>query len=107
MEIFMTIEVEALPTDLPEHFVVDISKLEKVDDQVTVADLDYDKKKVEIKTGADQIIVKIAEPKEEIIEEVATIAPADVEATKQKAPEEGAEVAPGKEAKEEKKKDKE
>ena len=53
------VEVEALPADLPEKFVVDISKLEEVDQAITVGDLDYDKKKVEIKTEPSQTIVKI------------------------------------------------
>lgn len=106
MEITMVVEVEALPTDLPEKFVVDISKLVAVDDAITMADLVIDKDKVEIKNTADQVIVKIAEPKEEIIEEVAQVAPADVEATKQKAPEEGEGETEGEKSKDEAKEDK-
>ena len=48
MEITMVIEVESLPTDLPEKFVVDISKLVAVDDAITVEQLEFDKSKVEI-----------------------------------------------------------
>jgi len=66
-----SVEVEALPTDLPENFVVDISKLETLEDMITVADINYDKSKMTILTEADQVIVKTEEPKEEeiIIEE--------------------------------------
>ncbi len=85
------IEVEALPTDLPEKIEVDISKLENVDSVITVADLVVDTAKVEIKTALDQVIVKLEEAKEEV-EEVAeeTVAPGDVPATNQKTEEEKA-----------------
>ena len=105
MEITMVIEVESLPTDLPEKFVVDISKLVAVDDAITVEQLEFDKSKVEIKNATDQVIVKIAAPKEEIIEEVPTVAPAEVEATKQKAPTEEGETEGKAESKDEKKKE--
>lgn len=54
------IEVEALPTELPENFEVDVTHLAAVDDQITVGDL---KKAdgVEILTDAGQTIVKIAQ----------------------------------------------
>lgn len=87
MEVTMEVEVEALPTDLPEKIVVDISKLEAVDDAITVADLIIDKDRIVIKNEADLVIVKVAAPKEEIIEEVAAPAPSEVPATEQKAPE--------------------
>jgi len=83
VEITAEVEVEALPTDLPEKFVVDLSALKTVEDVITVADLEFDKEKIEIKTAEDQLIAKTEEPKEEeVIEE--TVAPEDVEATKQK-----------------------
>jgi large subunit ribosomal protein L25 len=59
------IEVEALPTDLPERFEVDISNLEEVDSAVYVKDLKVDKKKVEIKVDPEEIIVKVEPPREE------------------------------------------
>lgn len=59
------IEVEALPTDLPEKFEIDLSKLTKVDMAVLVKDLDVDKKKVEIKSDAEQILVKVEPPRKE------------------------------------------
>lgn len=88
IEVTMEVEVEALPTDLPEKIVVDISKLDVVNAAITVADLQVDRSKVEIKNIADQVIVKVAAPKEEVIEEVATVAPGEVPATEQKTPEE-------------------
>ena len=65
------LEVEALPTELPEKFVVDVSELAEVDDAVTVADLEKYSKEVEIKTEKDQILAKV-EPLLEEIEEPVT-----------------------------------
>ena len=86
------IEVEALPADLPENIIVDISVLTDVDAQITIADLNIDRTKVEIKNEADQVIIKTDLPKveEEVVAEVEAT-PADVEATSQKTPEELAE----------------
>ena len=69
------IKVEALPADLPEKFTVDVSALSEVDQAIMVKDLKYDKSKVDIKTGAEEIVAKVEPPqKEEVIE-----APAPVE----------------------------
>lgn len=66
------IEVEALPTDLPESFIVDVSSLTAVDQAIYVKDLDYDREKVEIMVDQESIVVAVAEPqKEEVIEEAA------------------------------------
>ena len=53
------VEVEALPTDLPERIEVDISKLENVDDSILVKALDVDPAKVTVLTDEEQIVVKI------------------------------------------------
>jgi len=69
------IEVEALPTNLPEKFEVDLSKLTEVGKTVLAKDLDVDTKKVEIKSDLEQILVKVEPPRKE--EEV--IAPVEAE----------------------------
>lgn len=69
------IKVEALPTDLPEKFEIDTSKLTEVDQSVTVKDLNYDKNKIEVKTGLDEIVVKVEPPQKE------EVAPPPTEAT--------------------------
>jgi len=62
------IEVEALPTDLPEKFTVDISKLTEVNQTTYVKDIEIDKKKVELKTDPESILVKVEPPqKEEVV----------------------------------------
>jgi len=52
-------EVEALPTDLPEEIGVDVSKLEKVGDDIVVKDLDIDRKKIEPQVEESQVVAKI------------------------------------------------
>ncbi len=62
------IEVEALPTDLPEKFVVDISTFTDVDQAIFVSDLQYDKAKVEVKEDPESIIAKVEGlQKEEVV----------------------------------------
>jgi len=64
------IEVEALPTDLPHEFTVDVSKLENIGDEVKVAALEFDRNKVElIGVENEDLILNIDAPQEEIVEE--------------------------------------
>ena len=63
------ITVEALPTDLPEKFAVDISGLTEVDQSFMVKDLLFDKSKVEIKVDLEEMVAKVEPPqKEEVVE---------------------------------------
>lgn len=62
------IEVEALPTDLPEKFMIDVSSLAEVDQAVFAKDLQYDKSKVNLKIAPEEIVVKVEPPqKEEVV----------------------------------------
>lgn len=63
------IEVEALPTDLPEHFTVDVSILKNIGDSIKIADLDIDRTKIEVKDDLETIIVTVAEQQKEIVVE--------------------------------------
>lgn len=82
------IEVEALPTELPEKIEIDISILTEVDQMITVEDIKLGDK-ITILTPADQAIVKVEEPRaEEVIEEVTE--PVEVPAMNQKTEEEKA-----------------
>lgn len=75
------IEVEALPTDLPEKISVDASKLAEIDQQITVAELPVPKE-VTVLTSGEEIVVKVApavsqETKKELeAEEAAKVAAA-------------------------------
>jgi large subunit ribosomal protein L25 len=61
------VEVEALPTELPDKFEVDISSLKKIDNAVTVADLKIPEG-VKILTSQNEILAKIEPPaKEEVV----------------------------------------
>ncbi|MCX6705895.1 MAG: 50S ribosomal protein L25 [Candidatus Woesebacteria bacterium] len=74
------IEVEALPTDLPDKFEIDISKLTEVDQSIHVKDLPYDKSKIEVKTDLEEILVKVEPPqKEEIVAPPVAEVPAEGE----------------------------
>lgn len=75
------IEVEALPLDLPEKFVVDVSGLNNVGDEILVKSIEVNKSKVELKTDENLVVVKI-EPlaKEEVAPPpVGEVVPAEVE----------------------------
>ncbi len=88
------VEVEALPTDLIEKFVVDTSTLAEVDQAIYVKDLKVDKSKVEIKTSGDEIVVKVEPPqKEEVVE--TPIVPVGAEGEVPAEGEVSAEGAPG------------
>ncbi|MBN1169100.1 50S ribosomal protein L25 [Candidatus Woesebacteria bacterium] len=63
------IEVEALPTDLPEKFVLSVEDLKDVDQQLKISDLDVDKDKITINHEPDQILVRVEEVSEEEIVE--------------------------------------
>ena len=85
-----TIEVKALPTDLPKAFVVDVTKLVEVGDSITVADLVYDKEKIEIVgLEEDDLLAKLdyAEMEEEEVEVTEEEAVAGIEATEETAEE--------------------
>lgn len=62
------IEVEALPTDLPENIQVDISILKNVGDVIKVADLNIDRTKIEVKNDPETVVVSTAaQQAEEVI----------------------------------------
>ena len=68
-----TLEVECLPKDLPERFVVDISNLEEIGDSIFVRDIPLPPG-VELLTDPDELVIvvsaPVAEEEEEIVEEV-------------------------------------
>ncbi|MBN1263397.1 MAG: 50S ribosomal protein L25 [Candidatus Pacebacteria bacterium] len=56
------LEVEALPTDLPEKIEVDTTVLAEVGDMIKVEDLSLDKDKIRVLTDSVRLIVKIEPP---------------------------------------------
>lgn len=80
------VEVEALPTDLPEKFVFSASVLTEIGQVITYKDLQYDKSKVTVLMGdggEEEPLVIVQEQKEEVEETPA-----------EETPVEGAEAAP-------------
>lgn len=66
------LEVEALPKDLPDKLIVDISGLTEVDSAVYAKDIKVDRKRIEIKADENRIVAKIEPPtKEEVVEKPA------------------------------------
>ncbi|KKU64574.1 MAG: 50S ribosomal protein L25 [Candidatus Amesbacteria bacterium GW2011_GWA1_47_16] len=100
------VEVEALPTDMPENIKIDVTGLKVVNDSITVGDLKLDSSKFKVLTDPASVIVKIEElAAEEPVEAPAQeAAPAEGEAAEGAAPAEGetpAEEEPKKEEKSE------
>jgi large subunit ribosomal protein L25 len=66
------IEVEALPTDFPEKFEVDVSVLTEIGQMITYKDLEYDREKVTLilgEEGEEEPVVLVQEQREEEEEE--------------------------------------
>ena len=101
------LEIESLPGDIPSEIEVDMSKLEKVGQNIHVKDLKINRNKVEVKNEPEDVVVSVqtAEMKEEPVEEEK--APEEVEATAEKAEEEKAEGEEKKEVVKEKSKEEE
>lgn len=72
------IEVECLPQDLVDKFVVDISGLEAIGDAIYVRDLDVPKN-IEVLNEPDEVLVVITGGAEEIVEEEAAEVAAEPE----------------------------
>jgi len=76
MKIMHELRIEALPSVLPSHFIVDLSSLAKINDQITVGDLKLGAG-VETKVALTEVIALAAAPTKE--EEV-VVAPVDISA---------------------------
>jgi large subunit ribosomal protein L25 len=84
------LEVEALPTDLPHAFEIDITTLENIGDAITVADLKVDTSKVKVLAEPEEILVKAEAPQaEEAPEPTAEEVPAEGAEGEGEAPAEG------------------
>ena len=64
-----TIEVEALPADLPDRITVDLEVIEKIDDSINVSDL-YLGENVTILAEPEELVARAMYQAEEIIEEI-------------------------------------
>lgn len=80
VKVIHEIEIEVLPTELPSHIDVDLSKLANIDDHITVADLPLPPSAA-ASLDPEEIIATATEAKEEVIDNAApTVAPQVLEA---------------------------
>ena len=85
------LEIEALPTDLPENIQVDVSKFENVGDEIKVKDLKIDRAKIEIHADEELVVAQIGELVTKEMEAVeAEVEAEQAEAAAEKATEVGA-----------------
>lgn len=71
------VEVEALPTDLPEKIIIDVSSLKNIGDSIKVSDLDIDRSKVEVIDNHDSVVITVVEQQKEEVIPVAPIIEAE------------------------------
>ena len=93
VKVMHEMEVEALPKDLPQNLIVDISSLVDTTSQLTVGDIKLPQG-VRATAEATEIVASIIEQKEEVIEETVPVDLSAIEVEKKgKKEEEGAEPA--------------
>jgi len=71
------IEVEALPTDMPEKIEIDVTSLSQAGSNILVKDLSLDKSKLTVKTDPESIVVQIEALAKEEVAPVAAEVPAE------------------------------
>jgi large subunit ribosomal protein L25 len=86
------LEVECLPTDIPEAFEVDLTPLEEIDAEFRVNEIEVPKG-VTVLAEPDELVVKIVHKREMKIEEELPVAEAAVPVEGEEAPAEGAPAA--------------
>ena len=70
------LEVECLPTDLPERITVDISSLKEIGNSIRVRDIPIpDAERIVVLDDVDEIVIIATLAKEEVIEEEAAVVP--------------------------------
>lgn len=65
LQLMDEVEVEALPTDLPDKFEINVSKLEEIGQGISLKDLKVSSKAKLMTDNLDQLVVKIEEPTKE------------------------------------------
>jgi len=94
VKVLHEIEIKVAPAELPQHLTVDVSKLEKIGDHITVSQVQLPPS-AELITDPEELVVSITEQK--IVEVEETKPPTDEELAAQAAavaPAEGEEGAP-------------
>jgi large subunit ribosomal protein L25 len=84
LQMIESIEVEALPTDIPAQFGCDVSVLTQLEQSVHVRDLHIDESKITVMTDPEVVVARVAAPRLATEEEV--VAPAEGEAAEGETP---------------------
>lgn len=84
ISMFSELEVEALPTDLPEKITADVSQLVAIGDVIKVSDLKVDRSKVELTEDPETVLVTVVEQQAEEVAP-APVTPAETETATPKA----------------------
>ena len=107
IKVLHELKIKADPANLPHQIIVDISSLAQFGDHITAKDIKLPNG-VELMENPEEVIVNVAEPKEEPVEEAAPIDLSAIEVEKKGKKDEeaaeGAEPAPAKPEKQEEKK---
>ena len=85
IENLTSLEIEALPADLPRNIEVDLTVLEEIGQAIHVRDIQVDEA-VEVLTEASHLVVSVMEARaevEEVVEEVAAEAEGEAEGTEE------------------------
>ncbi|MFH0942724.1 MAG: 50S ribosomal protein L25 [Candidatus Beckwithbacteria bacterium] len=77
IQLINEVEVEALPADLPEKFILDVSHLEEIGQGLTLKDIKVDAKVKLLAENLEELVVKIESPTKE--EEVKPVEEVPVE----------------------------
>lgn len=92
LELLSEIAIQCMPSDLPAEFVVDVSGFTEIDQSVSVADLDFDREKIElVDVTEEELVAKVdyaqmPEEEEAPVDEAAALE--NIEATAEKPAEE-------------------
>lgn len=103
-QMIQEIEVEALPTDFPDAFTIDLSTFTEIGQEVTVDQLQYDKSKLTLSLEPEDIVIQIQELQQMAEEPVEEVAPAEGAEGAEATPAEG-EAKPAEESAAEEKKE--
>jgi large subunit ribosomal protein L25 len=100
LQMLESIEVEALPADIPTEFVVDVTVLTQLEQSIHVRDLHIDETKVTVNTDPDVVVARVAAPRLAAEEEEAAPAEGEAAEGEEGAPAEGEAAAPAEESSE-------
>ena len=89
------IEIEALPTEIPDKISVDIAVLANIGDEIKVKDLQIDRNKIKVNTDENLIVAQIGELVTKEMEAVEAEIEAEQAETTQAEPEKAAEAKEG------------